>query len=92
MPKSSRDIFTPCAVSPARVSAARCGSSRRTCSVISSWKAIPGTVTGQPGGHGSREPWGVDIARGDIDRHRDEQPLGAPPRDLGEGRVEELRR
>ncbi len=43
VPKSSRDIFTPCPVSPLRVSAARCGSSRRTCSVISSWSDPAGT-------------------------------------------------
>src|SRR5690606_30841774 len=43
VPKSSRDIFTPCPVSAFSVSAARCGSSSSTCSVISSWSAPAGT-------------------------------------------------
>ncbi len=43
MPKSSRDIFTPWPVSPAMVSAARWGSSSRTCSVISSCSPLAGT-------------------------------------------------
>ena len=91
VPKSSRDIFTPCPVSPARVSAARCGSSSRTCSVISSWSDPAGTpCRASRAATRAREAGGVDVARGDVDRDRHEQALRPPPGDLGQRRLQDV--
>ena len=71
--------------SPARVSAARCGSSSSTCSVISSWSAAGrDLVPGQPGGDRAGEAGGVHVARRDVDRDRhveaDARASGRPGR------------
>ncbi len=42
------------------------------------------SVPGQARGDGAREAGCVDIARGDVDGHRDPQPLGPPAGDLSE--------
>ncbi len=47
-------------------------------------------VPGQPGGHRPREAGGVHVARGDVDRDRHEQALGAPVGDLAERRLQDV--
>lgn len=47
-------------------------------------------VPGEPGRDAAREPGGVDVARGDVDRDRDEQPLRPPPGDLGQRGLQDV--